>query len=99
TNTCYLRRVYPTLAPTLDFLWNIKQGHCHRYAGGLTLMLRSLGIPARIVKGFRGADALGDGTYAVRQSHAHSWVEVLLRRSVPGVDPDARRRGPVPAAA
>jgi protein-glutamine gamma-glutamyltransferase len=88
--TLDLQRLDPTLDPTLDFLWNIKQGHCHRYAGGLTLMLRSLGIPARIVKGFRGADSLSDGAYAVHQSHAHSWVEVLLRRTVPESEPELR---------
>jgi transglutaminase-like putative cysteine protease len=88
--TLDLQRVDPTLDPTLDFLWNSKQGHCHRYAGGLTLMLRSLGIPARIVKGFRGANSLGDGAYLVRQNQAHSWVEVLLLR--PGKEGEAEMR-------
>jgi protein-glutamine gamma-glutamyltransferase len=90
TYTLDLQRVDTTIDPTLDFLWNSKQGHCHRYAGGLTLMLRSLGIRARIVKGFRGADALGDGTYTVRQSHAHSWVEALVPRPGQGAEPDMR---------
>jgi transglutaminase-like putative cysteine protease len=88
--TLDLQRVDPSLDPTLDFLWNIKQGHCHRYAGGLTLILRSLGIPARIVKGFRGADSLGEGAYAVHQSHAHSWVEALLLQPIPGAEPEMR---------
>jgi protein-glutamine gamma-glutamyltransferase len=43
-------------------------------------MLRSLSIPARVVKGFRGCDSQGDGRYVVRQRHAHAWVEVLVPR-------------------
>jgi transglutaminase-like putative cysteine protease len=88
--TLDLQRTDSSLDPTLDFLWNTKQGHCHRYAGALTLMLRALGIPARVVKGFRGADPLGDGLYAVRQSHAHSWVEALVPRSGKGAEPEMR---------
>jgi transglutaminase-like putative cysteine protease len=64
--------------PVLDFLINVKQGHCERYAAALALMLRSLGVPARVVKGFRGCDHLGKGQYVVRHSHAHAWVEILV---------------------
>lgn len=67
-----------TLDPILDFLINVKQGHCERYATALALMLRSVGIPARLVKGFRGCEHLGDGHYIVRHRHAHAWVEILL---------------------
>ncbi len=74
------RRHDPTLDPALDFLQNVKQGHCERYAAALALMLRSVGIPARLVKGFRGLEAQRDGNYLVRQSHAHSWVEALIPR-------------------
>jgi len=66
--------------PILDFLRNVKQGHCERFASGLALMLRSQGVPARIVVGFRGCESQDDGNYLVRQSHAHSWVEVQLPR-------------------
>ncbi len=69
--------------PIEDFLCNVKQGHCERVATGLTLMLRSAGIPCRLVVGFRGADAKNplepdNGWYVVRQSHAHAWVEALV---------------------
>src|SRR5262249_31899746 len=57
---------------------NLKQGHCVRYAAALALMLRSLGIPARVVKGYRGGEVQEDGVYFVRQSQAHSWVEALV---------------------
>jgi transglutaminase-like putative cysteine protease len=74
------RRQDLSLDPALDFLINVKQGNCERYATALALMLRSLGVPARVIKGFRGAESQGDGTYLVRHSHAHSWVEVLVPR-------------------
>jgi hypothetical protein len=74
------RRQDKALDPVLDFLTNVKQGHCERYATALALMLRSLGIPARVIKGFRGAEGQGDGTYLVRHSHAHAWVEALVPR-------------------
>jgi hypothetical protein len=78
------RRQDETMDPVLDFLANVKQGTCQHYAAALTLMLRSLRIPARVVKGYRGGEHLGDGTYQVRLSHAHSWVEMLvLRRDDP----------------
>jgi transglutaminase-like putative cysteine protease len=66
--------------PTLDFLCNVKQGHCERYAGALALMLRTQGVAARVVIGFRGAESQGDGRYLVRHSEAHSWVEILVPR-------------------
>jgi hypothetical protein len=43
-------------------------------------MLRSVGIPARVVKGFRGCEHLGHGHYVVRHRHAHAWVEILVPR-------------------
>ena len=70
--------------PVVDFLCNVRQGHCERFACGLTVMLRSEGIPARMVAGYRGVDNQGDGIYHVRQSHAHAWVEALVER--PGPD-------------
>jgi hypothetical protein len=41
-------------------------------------MLRSLGVPTRVVKGYRGADYHGDGVYYIRQSQAHAWVEAMV---------------------
>jgi hypothetical protein len=80
TYTLDLRRQDHNIDPTEDFLRNVKEGHCQRYAGGLTLMLRSLGIPSRIVKGFRGCETRGNGVYHVRNSNAHAWVEALVER-------------------
>jgi transglutaminase-like putative cysteine protease len=78
--TLDLRRQDLALDPVEDFLLNVKQGHCERYATGLTLMLRSQGIPARVVLGYRGLEQQSEGAYVVRQSHAHSWVEALVER-------------------
>jgi transglutaminase-like putative cysteine protease len=69
----------PSLDPVEDFLVNGRQGHCEYFASALALLLRSVGIPSRLVNGFKGGDwnALGQVLY-VRQKHAHSWVEALL---------------------
>ena len=73
-----LHRRQINMDPLADFLLNVKEGHCERYAGGLTLMLRSVGIPARVVKGYRGAETMDPGHYLIRQSQAHSWVQALV---------------------
>ncbi len=69
----------PRLDPIEDFVRNHQTGHCEYFAGALTLMLRSQGIPARMVVGFKGGEfnTMGD-YYIVRQLHAHAWVEAFL---------------------
>jgi protein-glutamine gamma-glutamyltransferase len=65
--------------PIADFLFNIKAGHCEYFASSMVLMLRSIGVAARIVNGFQpGEYNEVSGTYTVRQSDAHSWVEVYF---------------------
>lgn len=81
TYSLELPRQDSDIDPVLDFLWNVKRGHCQRFASALALMLRSQGIPCRIVIGFRGAEHLGDGNYVVRHSQAHAWVEALAVRA------------------
>jgi transglutaminase-like putative cysteine protease len=78
--TLNLVRHDEALDPVMDFLVNVKQGHCNRFSTALALMLRSQGIPARVVKGYRGAEPQHEGTYRVRKSFAHSWVEALVPR-------------------
>ena len=72
----------PSIDPIADFLINRKEGHCEYYASALTMLLRSVGIPARIVNGFKGGDYnhLGQ-VLLVRQKHAHSWVEALVDKT------------------
>jgi hypothetical protein len=72
--------------PVLDFLRGVKRGHCQHFASALALMLRARGVPARLVRGYRGADPLDQGVYVVRQLHAHSWVEALVPRGDGGYD-------------
>jgi len=78
TYTLEIKRVNPNVDPVVDFLLNVKKGHCERYASGLVLMLRSLGIPSRVIKGFRGCNYSENGSYVIRNNQAHSWVEVLV---------------------
>ena len=78
TYTLEIKRVNPNVDPVVDFLLNVKKGHCERYASGLVLMLRSLGIPSRVIKGFRGCNYSDNGSYVIRNNQAHSWVEVLV---------------------
>lgn len=78
-----LGRHDPTIDPVADFLLNTKQGNCELYATALVLVLRAYGIPTRLVMGYQGAENLGNGHYVVRQWHAHSWVETIIRRQTP----------------
>jgi len=63
-----------------DFVTRSKQGHCEYFASALTLMLRSQGIPARMVVGYKVGEwnSLGE-FYVVRQRNAHTWVEAYIR--------------------
>ena len=65
--------------PIANFLFERKQGHCEYFASSMAVMLRSLGIPARVVNGFR-SDEFNDltGNYVVRAKNAHSWVEAYF---------------------
>jgi hypothetical protein len=62
----------------LYFLTNSKRGYCIHFATAATLMLRSLGVPARFTSGFVAtvpADSIGQ-TVEVTDGDAHAWVEV-----------------------
>lgn len=63
--------------PTIAFLFESRRGHCELFAAGLAALCRSVGIPARLVTGFRASEfnTLG-GYYVVRQSNAHAWTEI-----------------------
>jgi transglutaminase-like putative cysteine protease len=65
--------------PVEDFLFNRKEGHCEYFATALALMLRSEGIPARVVSGFKGTERNSiKGCWEVQERHAHLWVEAWL---------------------
>jgi hypothetical protein len=63
--------------PLPYFFLNGKRGYCQMFAGTMTVMLRMLGIPARIGEGFTpGTRNASRGTYTVTDRDAHAWVEV-----------------------
>jgi transglutaminase-like putative cysteine protease len=65
--------------PLAAFLFERKRGHCEYFATSMTIMLRTEGIPARLVNGFRGGEYNDlTGNYIVRDRDAHSWVEAYF---------------------
>ncbi len=62
-----------------DFLLASRSGHCEYFATATTLMLRSLGVPARYVVGY-SAREFGeiDKLYVVRRRHAHAWTQAYV---------------------
>ncbi len=67
------------LDPIEDFLTRNRVGHCEYFATALVLMLRSQGIPARMVIGYMTDEYNETGRFfQVRQLHAHTWVEAYL---------------------
>jgi transglutaminase-like putative cysteine protease len=69
----------PGIQPLSTFLFEAKSGHCEYFASSMAVLLRAADIPTRIVNGFLMGEynPVGDA-YIVRQSDAHSWVEVYL---------------------
>ncbi|WP_017379566.1 DUF4129 domain-containing transglutaminase family protein [Paenisporosarcina sp. TG-14] len=68
-----------------QFLFDTKRGYCDNFSTSMVVMLRSLDIPARWVKGFAEGEEIennnGDRVYEVTNNNAHSWVEAYF----PGV--------------
>jgi transglutaminase-like putative cysteine protease len=59
-----------------EFWFDRRLGFCEHYAAAFVVMMRAMGVPARIVTGYQGTDPVPvDGYYIVRQSHAHAWAE------------------------
>jgi protein-glutamine gamma-glutamyltransferase len=69
----------PPADPLAYFLFTRRAGHCEYFASAMTVMVRSLGIPARYINGFLPGEYNDvDGEYVIRASDAHSWVEVYF---------------------
>ncbi len=67
------------LDPLQEFLFVRRAGHCEYFAASMAVMLRSLGVPARVVNGFQRGEWNPYGQYyIVRYYDAHSWVEAYL---------------------
>ena len=68
-----------TTDPLEYFLFESKQGFCNYYASAEVLMLRSIGIPARLAVGFaQGEPNIQNTFYTVREKDAHAWPEVYF---------------------
>ena len=65
--------------PVDRFMFDTRRGFCEHYASAFSVMMRSVGIPARVVLGYQGGEVnpLG-GHLIVRQSDAHAWTEIWL---------------------
>lgn len=70
-----------------QFLFETKRGYCDNFSTSMVVMLRSLDIPARWVKGFNEGEVISisagqeEEIYEVTNNNAHSWVEAYM----PGV--------------
>ncbi|MEE4272988.1 MAG: transglutaminaseTgpA domain-containing protein [Thermoanaerobaculales bacterium] len=68
--------------PVAWFLLEGREGHCEFFAGAMVVMLRHLGVPARMVAGYSGGDLSPErDELVVREANAHAWVEVWLGES------------------
>lgn len=62
-----------------EFWFDRKEGFCEHIASSFVILMRALGIPARIVTGYQGGEMNGiDNFWVVRQSDAHAWSEVWI---------------------
>lgn len=66
-----------------QFLFETMKGYCDNFSTSMVVMMRSLGIPTRWVKGytegdFRGLSDSGKRLYIITNNNAHSWVEVFF---------------------
>jgi transglutaminase-like putative cysteine protease len=72
----------PTFAaePLVGFVVQTRRGYCQHFAGAMALMLRYLGIPARVAEGFTsGTYDAKRGVWTVTDHDAHAWVEAWFR--------------------
>lgn len=65
-----------------QFIFDTKRGYCDNFSTSMVVMLRSIGIPARWVKGFAPGESVrksdGERRYQITNNEAHSWVEAYL---------------------
>jgi hypothetical protein len=82
TNIAY-QELIPMPPPGQDpvdwLLFDLRMGYCNYYASAMIVMLRSLGVPARMAAGFAQGDWSADqNAFIVREKDAHTWVEVFF---------------------
>jgi uncharacterized membrane protein len=65
--------------PLATFLFSVRRGHCEYFATAMAAMLRQLGIPSRLINGFRAGEYNSlSNHWTVREYNAHSWVEAYF---------------------
>ncbi|MEU6129055.1 DUF3488 and transglutaminase-like domain-containing protein [Saccharopolyspora sp. NPDC047091] len=62
-----------------DFLFRGKRGFCEQYASSMGVLLRSVGVPARVAVGFTPGEQDGDER-VITTNDAHAWVEAFFPR-------------------
>ena len=63
------------------FLFDQRRGYSEYFGSAMVVMLRSVGIPARMVTGYSVGDKLADeDVYLVKDNHSHGWAEVFFPR-------------------
>lgn len=74
-----------------EFLFQSRQGFCEHYASSFAMLMRYVGIPARVVVGYQGGQLAPDqASWEVRQLDAHAWTEVQINGQWQRIDPTAR---------
>lgn len=67
--------------PIETFLFETRRGFCSHYASAFVYLLRSAGIPARVVTGYQGGTFNEIGNFLeIKQADAHAWAEVWLEQ-------------------
>ena len=65
--------------PVDEFLFRTRVGYCEHYASSFVVLMRAMGVPARVITGYQGGEVNPvDGYLTVRQSDAHAWAEVWI---------------------
>ncbi len=89
----YNEKFHYTLEPTIlgsqpvdDFLFNTRNGFCEHYSSAFVVLMRAVGIPARVVTGYLGGE-MNDDYMIVRQSDAHAWAEAFINNRWQRFDP------------
>jgi transglutaminase-like putative cysteine protease len=73
--------------PVHWFLFRSREGHCEFFASSMVLLLRTLGIPARLQAGYAGGERDGEGGFLVRDTQAHAWVVAYVEGAWRQFDP------------
>jgi hypothetical protein len=59
-----------------DFLFRTHTGFCEQFASAAAILLQASGVPTRVVTGYASGQQQQDGTWLLRGSDAHAWIEV-----------------------